>query len=151
MEIYTPEEERKLLYAGGGGLDTDRIKIKVLDKFKKQFKQGASLIEDPVVFVIHSEGMTISDYDIMNVLFGTLGVKIYFDKVSGKSVGQRAYRENDSMHDIEKDAGLISGFLVYHRDARKPTDRVLHVEYFPNPRAWHPLTEICCRTLFCVI
>jgi len=147
LEVYTPEEERKLLYAGGGSLDTDRIKIKVLEKFKKQFKQGASLIEDPVVFVIHSEGMTITDYDIMNVLFGTFGIKIYFDKVSGKSVGQCAYRENDSIHDIEKDAGLISGFLVYHRNVRKPADRALHVEYFPNPRAWHPLTKISVEEL----
>jgi len=139
LEVYTPQPERKLLYAGGGFMDANRLKKKILEKHKSQFKGGSTSLADPVVIVIHDHGSAFVGTDVRDLFHGTITLRMKFDKATGRCVETGCFRDSDTLFDEDPTTSVISGILVYQRDFDPLSTLV--VRYYPNPTAELPLSD----------
>jgi len=129
-------------------MDTSRLKKKILEKHRRQFKNASFAVADPVVIVIHDNRMALIGEDIDSLFFGSIAIEMKFNTTTGECVESRCCRSPDALSDEDPTTSIISGILVYRYDHDEKGRRILIVSYHANPSASIPLakvsmTELC--------
>lgn len=120
IEVYNPQPERILMFASGvHGLDTQRIKKKILEKFEKKFNSELEEFKCPYIFAINSTSalIHISEFHIDDI-----------------------FNSDKSIVKLNPSTIAISGILLYRREMTGQDGAKVISNYYGNPNAMNLLT-----------
>ncbi|MBU1159528.1 MAG: hypothetical protein KKE24_09380 [Candidatus Thermoplasmatota archaeon] len=122
LEVYNLQPERVVRHASGvHGLDTSRLKSKILQKFNAKYDKNVPSLGEPYVFVVNiSSSLVHADEIHIHELY------------NGKT----------SLSEKNPDTTRISGILVYRRILTGTDHPRVIAQYYGNPRAEVPLEEL---------
>ena len=141
FEIYTPQENKELRYRNTEEIiDTEDIKSRISEKLEDQLEAADSL-NKPVIVVIYNQNWVGDEYDICNALYGTLQLKILWNKKTGETKFYPTRKDNSIGSELEY-GNVISAIII----VRKYVDNVdmkmkISGQTSPIPSAKIPLNE----------
>jgi hypothetical protein len=114
IEIASVSERTELEVAGGTiGLSGGKVKGVLLDKLKKQLKNGDVNTKLPIVIVLNLMN-GINEYDADNSIYGEIEFQYKLDKSTKEVVEQGAVRTENSFYD-EKNSDIVTAVATYKR------------------------------------
>jgi hypothetical protein len=115
LEVVTPGTFLPLeLVQGAIGLPNRAVNI-ILDKVKDQLSGASLLVGKPVILVINLSRSEIDVHQIRDAIEGQLKFRLWFDRRSGRAVGEDVIREVNAISDKVPEGRILSGVLVIVR------------------------------------
>ncbi|MCE2506930.1 MAG: hypothetical protein J4F36_10815 [Nitrosopumilaceae archaeon] len=142
FEIYSPKEDLRLKYVRTAHSMKNKAKSGILTKLKRQLKSAKGLGKPVVVIVDKTNGASVSDIEITDLLFGSMQYTLEMDKKDGKVINEYASRKRDSVSELSEYGSVISAVILLNRDMDDNDFKVkLYGETFLNPNADIPLNK----------